>query len=86
MSGDHLRLEGNKGWKICPPPRGFDQSNLFGGGEFDQIICPGPRPGFWFGKVFEVKISIFVEFSLGSTTVSGPYLSTKRKVLIMNKI
>ena len=30
MSGDYLRLEGNKGWKICPPP-----------GDLTNSICPG---------------------------------------------
>ena len=38
MSGDYLRLEGNKGRKICPC--GFDQPYLPGGREFDQKICP----------------------------------------------
>ena len=41
--GDYLRLEGNERLENLPDPRGFDQSYLPRGREFEQKICPGAR-------------------------------------------
>ena len=45
MSGDYLRLEGNKNFENFPGPRGFDLSNLALGRELAQKIFPGAEIG-----------------------------------------
>ena len=42
VSGDYLKLEGNKGWKISPVPLGFNQSNLPGVGNLTRKVSQGP--------------------------------------------